>query len=216
MINFTWSKTHGLVGEDEKRLQKRISVLYSSSLKNFCEKLEIILVIFWKLSILCRLDLTIFYLLQIIPLILLKMWKTHKYCSMFLFQSRDNKFWSIDASCAAYRDEDVAGRWAKILLALRGDMFWNSSLTRREIKKIASSVGHTEFISVCVYHLEKLDRIAIKWEKVKKVNRKMMFTAGAHAKKRNAGSGSARKSADRKSPQIHVSAEGYTYRWATR
>ncbi|XP_031772719.1 serine/threonine-protein kinase PRP4 homolog [Apis florea] len=40
----------------------------------------------------------------------------------------------------------------------------------------------------------------------------MMFTAGAHAKKRNAGSGSARKSADRKSPQIHVSAEGYTYR----
>ncbi|XP_016921922.2 putative protein kinase C delta type homolog [Apis cerana] len=41
----------------------------------------------------------------------------------------------------------------------------------------------------------------------------MMFTAGAHAKKRNASSGSARKSsADRRSPQTHVTAEGYTYR----
>lgn len=43
----------------------------------------------------------------------------------------------------------------------------------------------------------------------------MMFTAGAHAKKRNAGSGR-KSSADRRSPQTHVSSEGYTYRWAIR
>lgn len=155
MINFTWSKTHGLIREDEKRLQKRISVFYSSSLKNFCEKLEIIL--FSK--ILYRFFIVILYLLQL-PLILLKMWYTNTVRCFFSKAESINfdQLETIDASCAAYRDEDVAGRWAKILLALRGDMFRNSSLTRREIKKIASSIGHTEFISVCLYHLEELDR----------------------------------------------------------
>lgn len=43
----------------------------------------------------------------------------------------------------------------------------------------------------------------------------MMFTGGSHAKRRNAGGGSAaggRKSMDRKSPQPRLGAEGYTYR----
>lgn len=115
MINFTWSKTHGLVREDEKRLQKRISVLYSSSLKNFCEKL------FSSSSenyLYCVDYLMIFYLLQIIPLILLKMWKTHKHCSMFLFQSRVNKFWSIGSMLRAQRTE------MKMLLADERKFFW--------------------------------------------------------------------------------------------
>ncbi|KAK9301810.1 hypothetical protein QLX08_006002 [Tetragonisca angustula] len=42
----------------------------------------------------------------------------------------------------------------------------------------------------------------------------MMFTGGAHAKRRNAGGGSGRRtSADRRSPQTaRVTADGYTYR----
>ncbi|CAD1477445.1 unnamed protein product, partial [Heterotrigona itama] len=42
----------------------------------------------------------------------------------------------------------------------------------------------------------------------------MMFTGGAHAKRRNAGGGSSRRtSADRRSPQAaRVAADGYTYR----
>lgn len=110
-------------------------------------------------SILYRFFIVIPYLLQL-PLILLKMWYTNTVRCFFSKAESINfdQLETIDASCAAYRDEDVAGRWAKILLALRGDMFRNSSLTRREIKKIASSIGHTEFISVCLYHLEELDR----------------------------------------------------------
>ncbi|KAF3424677.1 hypothetical protein E2986_12751 [Frieseomelitta varia] len=43
----------------------------------------------------------------------------------------------------------------------------------------------------------------------------MMFTGGAHAKRRNAGGGSSRRtSADRRSPQTaRVAADGYTYRY---
>ncbi|XP_076757553.1 uncharacterized protein LOC143427371 [Xylocopa sonorina] len=41
----------------------------------------------------------------------------------------------------------------------------------------------------------------------------MMFTGGSHAKRRNAGGGSSRKSsADRRSPQTRAGAEGYIYR----
>lgn len=40
------------------------------------------------------------------------------------------------------RDENVAGRWTRILLALRGRVLRNSSVTRRETEEIASTIEH--------------------------------------------------------------------------
>lgn len=102
------------------------------------------------------------YLLQLISL--KKMWHAQILAKCFFSKAESINFEinSIDASCAAYRDEDVAGRWAKILLPLRGDMFCNS---RREIRKIASSTGHDRknsllFVSIIWRNLIKYRQIS--------------------------------------------------------
>lgn len=136
--------------EDEKRSCRRVlqCLLSFSSLKNFCEKFEIIPVLFW-IDRYCDRFFGV-YLLQLI--LLKKMWHAQIFPKCFFSKTEIINFEinSIDASCAAYRDEDVAGRWAKILLPLRGDMFCNS---RREIRKIASSTGHdrkNSLLFVCI------------------------------------------------------------------
>lgn len=76
------------------------------------------------LLILCRFFIVILYLLQL-PSILLKMWHTHththKYCSMFLFQSRVNKFWSI-GNRSMFRAQRTE---MKMLLADERKFFWH-------------------------------------------------------------------------------------------
>lgn len=149
MINSTWSKTHGLIERRwEEELQKSIAV---SSIFFILEKF------LWKIRNLFLFWIDWYcdrffgvYLLQLISL--KKMWHAQILAKCFFSKAESINFEinSIDASCAAYRDEDVAGRWAKILLPLRGDMFCNS---RREIRKIASSTGHdrkNSLLFVCI------------------------------------------------------------------
>lgn len=53
-----------------------------------------------------------------------------------------NRLEVTDVLLVADRKENVAGRWTRILLALRGQVPRNSSVTRRETKKIASTIEH--------------------------------------------------------------------------
>ncbi|KOX78986.1 hypothetical protein WN51_10198 [Melipona quadrifasciata] len=102
---------------------------------------------------------------------------------------------------------------AEILLKTEKNAIYNKKKNRGEITIVSPYLipKETELIVYIVNYMKRNTDVCIKQDHCVG---KMMFTGGAHAKRRNAGGGSGRRtSTDCKSPQTaRVAADGYTYR----